>query len=117
MIQTLAVSASTIESYVNAAESGSSHPHQCLWRIEGTPEDPMDMEGSELWPTAALTSDHSQQHFDKHLRPMDMEGSELWPTAALTNDHSKQHYNKHLHPKDMEGSELWPTAAWINDHA
>ncbi len=60
MTHALVVSASTIESYVTAAESVSSQAHQGdLWRIEGTPEHSMDMEGSELWPTAALTNDLS----------------------------------------------------------
>jgi hypothetical protein len=87
MPHALVVTASTIESYVNAAESGSKHAHQgSLWRIEGMPEHSMDMEGSELWPTAVLTNDHSQQHLYKHIHPMDMEGSELLTTAALTND-------------------------------
>ena len=84
----LVVSAPTIESYVTAAESGSSHAHQWYWRIEGTPEHPMDMEGSELWPTAALTNDHSKQHYYKHSHSMDMVGSELWPIVALTNVHT-----------------------------
>ena len=88
MTQALLVSASTIESYVDAAESVSIQAHQRYWRNQGTPEHPMYKEGSDPWPTAALTSDHSQQHGYKHLYPMDMEGSELWPTAALTNDHS-----------------------------
>ncbi len=60
MTRTLVVSASTIESYVTAAESVSSQAYQDIWlQSKHTPDHPMDKEGSELWPTAELINDHS----------------------------------------------------------